>query len=266
MPGEPAAPAAAPFDPREPSPARIYDYLLGGKDNFQADRDAAEAVVKANPLTRQLVRENRAFLARAADWAARQRIRQFLDLGCGLPTAGVPSVHGAVTAVRPRSLIAAVDLDPVAILHLRSPARAGLIPVRADLRDPGAVLAAVTGQAGIRLEEPVCAVLGLAVNFMDAAQARAVTAGYMAACAPGSILIMSAGYASDEGTGQRVEDAYTAAKVWNHDAEEFAGFFGGLEMVPPGVCDARSWRAGWRDARVAARDSTVLAGVARKRA
>lgn len=253
-----------PFDPGVPSPARIYDYLLGGNDNFEADREVAAALIKVNPLAPQLVRENRAFLVRAADWAARQHIRQFIDLGCGLPTAGVPSVHGAVTAVQPGALTAAVDLDPVAIKDLRTRGGAGLTAVRADLRDPVAVLAAVQQQAGISLDVPVAVICGLVLNFMDAERARDVMQAYAAALAPGSILVASVGCACDEGTGQRVEDVYNAARVWNHTPAEFGSFFGSLEKVPPGVCDARSWRPGWQEARIAARPSTVLAAVVRK--
>lgn len=251
------------IDTSKPSPARIYDALLGGKDNFEADREAAAALIKANPLTPLLVRENRAFLARAVDWAARQRIRQYLDLGCGLPAAGVPSLHGTAIAVQPRALTAAVDLDAVAISHLRTRAGTGLTAIRADLRDPCAVLAAVQEQAGISLGGPVAVIFGLVLNFMDPVKARDVVRGYMAACAPGSILIASAGCACDAVTGERVEDAYKAARVWSHGVEEFRSFFGGLEVVAPGICDARSWRPGWSDAAAKARPATVLAGAGR---
>src|ERR1700733_3682289 len=106
------------FDPHTPSSARIYDYLLGGKDHFAVDRAIGEQLVAINPAAPELVAENRRFLARAVAWAAQQGIRQFIDLGCGMPTE--PSTHESVQAVAGGARVAYVENDRVAISHLRA--------------------------------------------------------------------------------------------------------------------------------------------------
>jgi hypothetical protein len=106
------------FDPHTPSVARVYDYLLGGKDHLAVDRDFGEEIVALFPGVRDMAAANRRFLARAVDWAAWAGIRQFIDLGCGMPTE--PSTHETAQAVRPGALVAYVDTDPVALAHLRA--------------------------------------------------------------------------------------------------------------------------------------------------
>src|SRR5262249_44989525 len=110
--------SVADFDPNTPSIARVYDYLLDGKDNFAADREVAERLMAVAPLTVEVTRENRQFLARAVTWAANQGIGQFVDLGCGMPTA--PNTHGTAREITPGARVAYVDNDAAA----RSPLRA----------------------------------------------------------------------------------------------------------------------------------------------
>jgi O-methyltransferase involved in polyketide biosynthesis len=177
------------FDPATPNMARVYDYWLGGKDNFSADRAEAERLLGIYPPVRELVRENRAFIIRAVSWAARQGTGQFLDLGAGLPAC--PAVHQAARQVMPAATVAYADVDPVVLSHARAllATSDGVSAVAADLRDPGAVLADPELRAVIDPTRPVCVIFGAVLHFMDAAAARAVTAGYARGMAPGSCLI-----------------------------------------------------------------------------
>jgi O-methyltransferase involved in polyketide biosynthesis len=250
----------AEFDPNTPSIARVYDYLLGGKDNFAVDREVGERLLAAAPLTVQVTRENRQFLARAVTWAAGQGISQFLDLGCGMPTA--PATHESARVVIPGARVAYVDNDAVVLAHLRALAAkdASVTVVDGDLREVGAILAAVT--AGIDLREPTCLIMGFLLHFFPPEAARDLVAGYIATLAPGSLVVLSAGRAdSDEGFG-----AYStaAAQVYNHSVAEFSSFFGSLDLVPPGVVDSREWRPDWEQpVRLPPREGQVIAGVAR---
>src|ERR1700755_2661073 len=131
------------FDTKVAHPARVYDYWLGGKDNFAADREAAEAVIAVRPSIRFDIRANRAFLARAVTYLAGEAgIRQFLDIGTGIPAAG--NTHEVAQAIAPESRVVYVDYDPVVLAHARAlltSNQAGATEyVDADLRDPGKIL------------------------------------------------------------------------------------------------------------------------------
>jgi len=181
------------FDPATPNVARVYDYWLGGKDHFPADRAEAERLLGIYPPLRDLVRENRAFVIQAVSWAARQGISQFIDLGAGLPAA--PAVHQAARKVLPAARVAYVDIDPVVLSHARALLATGdgVTAVAADLRDPGAVLADQELRAVIDPARPVCVILAAVLHFMDADAARAVTAGYARLMATGSCLAQPPG-------------------------------------------------------------------------
>jgi O-methyltransferase involved in polyketide biosynthesis len=252
----------ADFDPNTPSVARVYDYLLDGKDNYAADRAVAEQLLAIAPLAAQVTRENRQFLARAVTWAANQGISQFVDLGCGLPTS--PSTHESARAIIKDARVAYIDNDAVVLTHLRALAGdAGVTVVDGDVREVPAILDAVA--AGIDLGAPACLVLGFLPHFFAPDDARALVASYVAALAPGSYVVLSAGRgdsdAADKGFG-----AYSAGatRVYNHSVAEFASFFGDLDLVSPGVVDARAWRPGWEEpVRLAPRDGQVIVGVGR---
>ena len=254
----------ADFDPSTPSIARVYDYLLDGKDNFAADREVAERLLAVAPLAAEVTRENRQFLARAVTWTAGQGIRQFIDLGCGMPTA--PNTHETARAIAAGARVAYIDNDPVVLSHLRALAAKGdpgMTVVDGDVREAAAVLEAVA--AGIDLSAPACLLMGFLLHFFAPDAARDLVARYVAALAPGSYVVLSAGRgdsdAADKGFG-----AYSAGatRVYNHSVPEFASFFGPLELVPPGVVDAREWRPDWEQAvHLPPRDGQVIAGVAR---
>jgi O-methyltransferase involved in polyketide biosynthesis len=253
------------FDPHTPSLARIYDYLLGGKDHFAADRQVGGQLVKIYPQIGELVAENRQFLARAAAWAAQRGIRQFIDLGCGMPTE--PNTHESVRAVSGRAQVAYVENDRVAISHLRAcveHGNEGVTVADNDARDVPAVLKAVS--AAIDLSSPVCLIIGALLHFFTADEARALVGGYTAALVPGSCVVMSVG----RGDGPRADayfSAYSfsgAAPAYNHPAEEIATFLGPLPLVPPGLAEARQWHPDAPERRsVPIRKIQLIAGVAR---
>jgi len=232
------------IDVTRPSVARVYDYWLGGKDNFASDRAMGGRMAEVNPSLPQLVRHNREFICAAAARAATAGISQFLDLGSGLPAH--PAVHEAVREVIPDARVCYVDIDPVAMLHGDALlARGeGLAAVQADLTLPEAVLAKPQVRAVIDMSRPVAVILAAVLHFLPVGEAAAVCAGYMSRAARGSWLIVSAGHYEDIELAGRLQQAATHARFWNHDAADLASMLAGLEPVGPGVCEVRRWTAG----------------------
>jgi O-methyltransferase involved in polyketide biosynthesis len=253
------------FDASTPNIARVYDYWLGGKDHFRADRAEAGRLLRLYPPLAAMARENRAFLARAVTWAAGQGIGQFLDLGAGLPTA--QNTHQVARAVNPAARVAYVDTDPVVLAHARALLATGdgVTAVAADLRDPAAVLADPGLRAVIDPAEPAAVLLGAVLHFLDADAARQVTAGYAQAMTPGSCLIISVARYDDETLAKQLAAEYTAGQFVNHTPADIASFFAGLDMTGPGLAEAQTWRP-WMSAPVLRRRTGhVLAGIARRR-
>ena len=254
----------ADFDVNVPSIARVYDYLLDGKDNFAADREVAEKLLAVAPLTATVTRENRQFLARATAWAAQQGIGQFIDLGCGMPT--VPNTHGTAQKVSPAAQVAYVDNDPVVLAHLRALAahgNPGVTVVDGDVRQPGAILDAVA--ARVDLTAPVCLMMGFLLHFFPPDAARDLVARYLASLAPGSYVVLSAGRGdSDEADKGFGSYSSGATRVYNHSRADFSSFFGNLELIPPGVVDSREWHPDWdQPVRLPPRQGQVIVGVGR---
>jgi O-methyltransferase involved in polyketide biosynthesis len=250
-------------DTSRPNIARIYDYWLGGKDNFAVDREQAERSLELCPGLRQWARENRAFVCGAAARAAREAgIGQFLDLGSGLPTH--PAVHEAVRAVDPAARVAYVDFDDVAVTYAQAllATTAGLTAVRADAADHEAVLAAVADT--IDLRRPVAVLMAGVLHFMAAPQARGVCAGWINRMAPGSWLVLAVGRYEDHALLDRLRTVYSAAEYFNHSPADFASFFSGTDVVPPGISEGQRWLAGV-SAPLPGRDVYVLCGAAVKR-
>ena len=232
------------IDASRPSIARVYDYWLGGKDNFASDRDMGGRMAQVNPSLPQLVRRNREFICVAAARAAAAGISQFLDLGSGLPAH--PAVHEAVREVIPDARVCYVDIDPVAVLHGKEllARGAGLAAVQADLTEPETVLADPQVRAVIDMSEPVGVIMAAVLHFLPADAAAAVCAGYLSRAATGSWLIVSTGHYEDRELAGRLQQTATHARFWNHDAADLASMLAGLEPVGPGVCEARRWTAG----------------------
>ena len=249
------------LDTSVPNMARVYNYWLGGKDHFAADRAEAERLVELYPPLPALARENRAFLIAAAGWAARQGIGQFIDLGAGLPAS--PSVHQAARAVLPAARVAYVDIDPVVLTHAVALLATGdgVAAVDADLRDPAAVLGHQDLQAVINPGRPACVILGAVVHFLDPQAACAVTAGYVSLMAPGSCLVLSCARCEDETLAKQLAEEYTAATWYNHSPADIVEFFDALELIGPGVTEARTWPK--RPPGADDRNGHVLAGVGR---
>jgi SAM-dependent methyltransferase len=252
-------------DTSRPNIARVYDYWLGGKDNFAADRAEAEKLLLIFPGLRQLVRENRQFIARAVSWTAGQGISQFIDVGAGLPTS--PGTHESARAVSPGARVAYVDHDPVVISHARALLAEGskaVAAVQADLRDPAGVLASPELLAVIDLGQPACVVLAAVLHLMPAGPAAAIAAEYIRALAPGSYVIITMARYDDPVLGDKIMHEYSAGTFYNHSAEEAATFFPGLELVPPGLTSGRTWRAGMPEPPLPRGDVYPLVGVGRK--
>ena len=254
------------FDASAPNMARVYDYWLGGKDHFAADRDEARRLLRIYPPLAAMVRENRAFLAQAITWAARQGISQFIDLGAGLPAA--QNTHEMARAVNPAARVAYVDTDPVVLAHARALLATGdgVVAAAADLRDPAAVMAGPELRSVTDPAEPMAVILGAVLHFLDADIARQVTAGYARLMAPGSCLVISVACYDDEALAKQLAAEYTAAPFVNHAPADVMSFFAGLEMVGPGLAEAQTWRAWMPGPVLRRRRGHVLAAVARRHA
>jgi hypothetical protein len=252
------------FGANGPNIARVYNYWLGGKDNFAPDRELAAQIAELAPHWVEACRDNRQFVGRAVAWAARQGIRQFLDLGAGLPTH--PAVHEAAREIIPGARVCYVDNDPVVVGHARALlAKPTDVDVaEADLSDPAAVLGhpGVTGI--IDPSEPVCVLLAMVLHFYDPVTAREVVAGYASRLAPGSALAVSCGRNDDQAIFQRIRARYTAATAYNHTRDELQSFFGNLYLVPPGLALASAWQDATANASPPG-PAYVLAAVAVKR-
>ncbi len=237
-----------PFDTTVPNVARIYDFLLQGKDNFAADRQAAGKLLKAVPSAASAARDNRLFLTRAVEFLAREvGIRQFLDIGTGLPTAG--SVHEKAQEADPLCHVVYVDNDPIVITHANVLLADSLrvAAVQADLRNPDFLLSLPTVRALIDFEQPVAVLMVAVLHFVaDDEDPWSIVSRYMSAMAPGSYLVIS----HVTGDGSPAEAIQEAAGIYEHASAagtarpraEVARFFRGLDMVAPGLADVKYWR------------------------
>jgi len=237
------------IDTSIPNVARVYDRLLGGKDNFAADRIQAAKLTELDPSLPGLVRQNRAFVNRVVTWAAGKGIRQFLDLGAGLPTR--PAVHEAAREAIASARVMYVDNDPVVVLHaqslLASPDE--VAAVRADLTQPEPVMSRQTLGDLIDSAEPICVLIAAVLHFMSADTARGLIARYARLLAPGSVLAVSVFGSDDPQVAERARQAYTATRTYTHSREDVASFLtdAGLELVEPGVVVAHAWRGNMPD-------------------
>lgn len=229
-----------------PDAARVLNYWLGGNDNFAADREAGEVLLdpaRGHPGLRVLARENRAFVLTAVAWLARNHgIRQFLDLGCGLPI--LFAVHDAAREVIPDASVAYVDRDPLVTGHVRAlqATGPGLAAVEADITDHASVLEDPALRAVIDLGEPAAVVLGGTLSDMPSSAARSVMAGFTAALAPGSAVVVSCACFDDEEAARRISAMFGGS--WrNHSRQDVAGFFEAarLRLVRGEVGDVRCW-------------------------
>lgn len=232
------------FDPNKPNAARVYDYLLGGKDNFAADRQAAEALLSALPDAALAARTNRAFLATAVRHAAEHGVRQFVDVGAGLPTT--PNVHECARLVVPDARVAYVDNDPVVATYARALlATDDLVTVvSADARDPAAIIDAPEFGSLIDLSEPMCVMFVAMLHFLPTADADATVAAFREMMVPGSYLVISAGHDNVESipVRNRVLAAYGRDMVLTgRSPADIAAYFDDFDLVPPGLVALTEW-------------------------
>lgn len=249
-----------------PNVARMYDYMLGGRENFQADRDAAERILRLVPGIRQMVLDNRAFLRRAVRYLRRQGISQFLDIGTGLPSQN--NVHEVAHESDPGARVAYVDRDPVVVSHgnallAKSPQ---VIVAKADLRQPQDLLCQVGGH--LDFSKPVAVLLLHVLNFIadDDDPAAIVTALKEAIC-PGSYLVIghvtADGFSGDIEARARATYDHANDRLWPRGRDQVLRFFDGFSLVEPGLTHVHDWRAESATAR--GRDvSAAWVGVARK--
>jgi hypothetical protein len=237
------------IDTGTPNVARIYDYWLGGKDNFEADRVAAEQILRQMPGQRRSALENRRFLRRAVRYlVAESGIDQFLDIGVGLPTQG--AIHEVAHEINPRARVAYVDHDPVVVSHgnalLATPNLS--VVVQEDIRHPRELLANPVIRQHLDFSRPVAVMLLAILHFVsDDDDPDAITATLRDALAPGSYLVIShvcQELLPDKAAAERAKKIYEQAseRIQARGAERIRGFFGDFELVEPGLVAKHAWR------------------------
>ncbi|MEV5500943.1 SAM-dependent methyltransferase [Nonomuraea fuscirosea] len=240
--------APAGVDATVPSVARMYDYLLGGKDNFRADREAAAQIIQLSPNAKEVAQANRAFLGRAVRAVAEGGIHQFLDIGTGLPTQD--NVHQVAARFSPGSRVVYVDNDPIVLVHARAllAETDDVVVVEGDMREPKAILGHpdVTGHLDFR--QPLTVIMVAVLHFIpDDDQAQSIVRTVRESLPSGSHLIISHVTAGELGSdvvgeGNDVYRRTTAGNVTPRTREQIAGFFEGLELMEPGLVSTTDWR------------------------
>jgi hypothetical protein len=227
---------------------RVYDYWLGGDHNFQADRDVARAAIALDPNIRAMMRANRAFLGRAVRFLAGQaRIRQFLDIGSGIPTKD--NVHEVAQGIAPGSRVVYVDNDDVAVAHSRLILQDNpdAIVIQADLREPGKILADPGTQLLFDFSQPIAVVLSAVLHFIpDDAQAADIVAALRGALAPGSYLVICHGCRDEQpdlaSSFENVYNSRVTAQLHVRTRDEIARLCDGFTLLDPGLVRIPQWR------------------------
>jgi O-methyltransferase involved in polyketide biosynthesis len=260
--------AAAPaIDTSRPHPARVYDWWLGGKDNYPVDEELARRILAVDGTVVRGARANRRFMHRAVRTAAEAGIRQFLDIGTGIPTE--PNLHQVAQEVAPESKVVYADNDPIVLRHaqalLHSTPEGATHYVHADVRDPDTVLrpAAET----LDFSQPVALSLVALTHYLGD-EAYGLLQRYVAELAPGSFVILS--QVTPDLSPEAVEKAVeqfrrSGTPCFPRSLAEFSRFFDGLELLGPGVIPVSGWRPGPEDVAAQAEGIVpVYSGVARK--
>jgi S-adenosyl methyltransferase len=266
--------AAAALDPGTPHPARRYNYWLGGKDNFAADRASGdEFEQRLGPGVRIGVRVNRDLLRRAVRYlAAEEGVRQFLDIGTGLPTAD--NTHEVAQAVAPESRILYVDNDPLVLVHARalltSSPKGKTAYVDADLRDPDTILRNPALADTLDLSRPVALMLVAVLHFIPGrGAAKPVVQHLMDALPSGSFLVVTHGTADflppDRAAAHQKMIDEGKSDIWPRDKEEIADLFDGLKLIEPGIVPNSEWRPDPEAPKVALEHVSGWAGVGRRK-
>ena len=259
--------SAVEIDPTVASPARMYDYYLGGKDNNAADREAAEQALAAVPEGRRIARDNRAFLLRAVDYLAGEAgVGQFLDIGTGIPTS--PNVHEVARRHIPDARVVYVDNDPVVTAHNRAlrATHDGVVGLAGDLRAPMEILDHPDCRRVLDLSRPVAVICVAVFQFVTDDHDAAVLDALRTRLAAGSHLVLTVMTSDHQppATVERLRAAYSgsAAPATLRGEDHIAAMFDGFDLVDPGLTLVNRWRP---DTETPGTDTGwLLAGVARK--
>jgi hypothetical protein len=261
--------SAEDIDTSKPHSARMYDYYLGGKDNYPVDWEAAEKVKSHFPAIGEGARANRDFMHRSSRLLAEQGIRQFLDIGTGIPTE--PNLHQVVQAITPSARVVYADNDPIVLRHaealLHSTPQGRTAYIQADVREPGKIIAAA--KETLDFEQPIALSLMALLHFVaDEDDPYQIVDELLKPLVPGSYLALSHTTGDfDPETWERVAEVYrnggTPAQV--RSRSEFSRFFEGLELVDPGIEIAQRWHPELGEQHSRSEQSPLYVGVARTR-
>ncbi|MFE3254447.1 SAM-dependent methyltransferase [Nocardia sp. NPDC059229] len=235
-------------DPFRPNAARVYNYMLGGKDNYDADRALGDKMLQVAPDTRETAWHSRQFLLRAVRRAAEDGVRQFVDIGAGIPIS--PNVHEVAQEVDPSAIVASIDYDPVVYAHSNAllTGAPGVTPILADIREPDKILELARTEGGIDFSQPVAIVIVGVLHFvMDDEKPYQAVARLRDAMAPGSLLVIQHASTSTHPFFQNASTSNTVGSPSQVDfrpPEQVERFFEGLEMLPPGLAPANEWLEG----------------------
>jgi hypothetical protein len=236
-------------DTQRANAARVYDYLLGGTHNFRPDREAARALAAVEPSARIIARANRDFLGRAVRFLASAGIRQFLDIGSGIPTQG--NVHEVAQLADPDARVVYADIDPVAIAHSKAilAGNPNAAIIDADIRAPDTILSAGTTRKLIDFSQPVGLLLVAVLHFISEAEDPWHLVGRLRdALAPGSYLVLCHGTDEDRppavAAAEKVYNRSVATRVHLRSRADVERFFDGFNLVDPGLVYIPAWRPG----------------------
>ncbi|GAA0904102.1 SAM-dependent methyltransferase [Streptomyces thermoalcalitolerans] len=234
------------IDTSKPHPARMYDWYLGGKDNYPVDEEMGRQMVALEPRVPVMAKVNRAFMHRATRWLTEQGVRQFLDIGTGIPTE--PNLHQVAQAIAPETRVVYCDNDPIVLAHaaalLRSTPEGVTEYLQADVRDPETIIEGA--RKVLDFTRPVALSLIALFHFIpDEDDAHGLVARLLDALPSGSYLVMT--HATADFTPEESEKATAKLKSAGvtlalRSREEFTRFFDGLELVEPGIAVVHKWR------------------------
>ena len=256
------------IDTTKPHPARVYDYLLGGKDNYPPDRELAEQMIELMPSVAVSSRQNRLFMQRLARYLAAEGIDQFLDIGTGIPTS--PNLHEIVQRANPAARVVYLDNDPIVLAHahalLTSSPQGRVSYIHADMRDAKKVLAAPDLTGTLDLGRPVALSILSTLHFVGDEDAYRLVREYTQALAPGSFFAVSTatGDFNPDTAGTVVSVLNQRIPSWWRNKAQVTAFFDGLELLEPGVIQPHHWRPDAETAGISDGEVTVYCGVARK--
>ncbi|BCK53685.1 hypothetical protein NWFMUON74_14570 [Nocardia wallacei] len=252
-----------PFDPGQLNSARVYDYLLGGKDNYEVDRDMARQLLSSAPELKTLAWFTRTFMRKAVEMAADAGIRQFVDLGSGIPVS--PNVHEVAQEIEPSARVVYVDYDPLVFAHCDAllAGSAGVTALLGDVRRPDELLDQLSERGLIDLDEPVAITLVSVLHYvMDDENPAGIVAGFRDRLAPGSYLALTHGSSDSDPAILQVlaGTANTSAQVCFRSTAQTEAFMDGFELLEPGVVPVQQWlRPGLPDTRM-----VMLGAIGRK--